>query len=562
MYTGPRRRWTRVRTGAETPWCRVPVPRLVAVVVALAVLATPLVEPSAAVAGTNRFSGVTVPDPASPASAISSNPRRPKACTVSQLARVSIDSCVVMGGGTPADHGFPAPPFPTDAITTTAITPDQWRTLSSGTRSPLVVVLQERLKSLYPEMSVTGRFGQQTKTIVRRFQTAAGLPSTGRVDTPTANALGLLVRASLAAFPPAGWRWNGWNYSGSPAIAAWEQRLTPGPLRLDPVASKLFEGFLADLRRGSLRIDESDSYSFRCTASTAKNCKGLGSATLSYHAWGLAVDLNYSSNPLQDVYDESDACASAAEHAMPDWVLKVAQHWGLFWGGWYSCPSAGETSVVKDPHHFEFRGTPALAQAIIAKNTKKGARRASVPGIASLYLNCGDSGAAVSKLRSLLPRSYRPRDKAAERSIFTPALAAALARWQADQGLVPSGALDPNTATALGITVRHQERFPVLHLHSCGGAVVALQQALNLPATGSFDRATLIALRTWQTGNGLGPTGVTDTATAAGLALDLDRLARSPAFNPSAVAREVAPRRVAVAQAAVMLPGRHRLLHR
>jgi len=501
-------------------------------------------------------------EPGSPASDITSSPRRPKACTDRQLAAVSIDRCAVMASGTPADHGFPKPPFPTDAITTTPITADQWRTLSQGTRSSLVIVLQERLKSLYPDLSVTGKFGQQTKTAVRRFQTAANLPVTGRVDAATAGALGLLVKASLAAFPPAGWKWNGWSYSGAPAVAAWEQRLTDGPVRLDPVAAGLFEGFLADLRRGSLRIDEADSYTFRCIALQGKNCKGLGSAMLSYHAWGLAIDINYTSNPLQDVTHEADACSASTEHAMPDWVLQAALHWGLFWGGWYSCPDPNETSIIKDPHHFEFRGTPELAQAILAKNTKKGARRASVPGIASLYLHCGDSGAAVTKLRKLLPRSYRPRDPASDTATFTPALAAAVARWQRDHGLTATGALDPATAGVLRITVRHTERFPVLHLHSCGGAVQALQNLLGVPDSGTFDGRTLSALRDWQSAHGLGPTGVTDTATAAALGLDLSLLADSAAFEPAAVGRVVAPQRTSVRTAGALAPGRPRLRHR
>jgi peptidoglycan hydrolase-like protein with peptidoglycan-binding domain len=467
-----------------------------------------------------------------------------------------------MDGGNPADRGFPTPPFPTDAIVTTPISASQWRTLSQGVRSPLVIVVQQQLKSLYPELSITGKFGAQTRAAVRNFQMGAGLPVTGRVDVATASALGVLVRAALPTFPPAGWRWNGWSYSGSAAVAAWEQRLTNGPLRLDPIAAGLFEGFLADLRRGSFRIDESDTYTFRCTAQTTKNCKGLGIASLSYHAWGLAVDINYSSNPLQDVTHEEDACAAGAEHTMPDWVLKTALHWGLFWGGWYSCPDPNETSVVKDPHHFEFRGTPELARAIIAKNTRKGARRASVPGIASLYLNCGDSGAAVTRLRRLLPRSYRPREAASQSSTFTPALAAALARWQTDRGLDPTGALDPATAAALKIKVRHTERFPVLHLHSCGGAVQALQRALGLPATGTFDARTLNALRAWQTVQGLGPTGVTDTATASGLGLDLSIEAQSDGFDPDAAARVVKPMRVSSVAGGAQSPGRHRFTHR
>jgi peptidoglycan hydrolase-like protein with peptidoglycan-binding domain len=460
--------------------------------------------------------------PGSPASAITAAPVRPTHCTKDQIAAVDLDNCALMVDGTPNKHGFPEPPFPGEGFTTTPIDPEEWTPLTVGAAGPIVVILQEKLLLTVTDLVVDGKFGTATADAVKKVQESLTLEPTGIVDSVMAQALGILVHAEIGLFPGDGWVWNGNSWSGSPSLAAWESRMVKGTVRTDPLASGIFEGFLADIRRGTYRIDEAGTYSFRCTASTQRNCKGITTAQLSYHAWGLAVDLNYSTNPLQMVYHSSDACSAPTKHAIPDWVLKTAQHWGLFWGGWYSCPKeAGRRSVVKDPHHFEFRGTPETAAAIIAKNTGEGSTPFPVPELADLLLACGDRGAAVGQIRDLLPAGYRPTESASLRNTFTSTLAAALSRWQTDQGLPVTGTFDPATATALGVTVRHTEQFPVLHRNSCGEWVRRLQTLLGITPSGTIGTLTTSVLRTWQTKNGLAPTGVTDTSTAAALGLKL-----------------------------------------
>uniref|UniRef100_A0A6J7MYZ3 Unannotated protein n=1 Tax=freshwater metagenome TaxID=449393 RepID=A0A6J7MYZ3_9ZZZZ len=499
--------------------------RAAALALLTAVAAVALVAAPAPRSVVGAAHAASTPPPGSPASDIAAVPRRPRLCTAEQIAAATVRRCAVFAEGSPSDHGFATPPFPTDAIVTSPVVAEQWRKLSLGSTGPGVIVLQERLKARYPEVLVLGRFGGQTKAAVQRFQSEEELPVTGTVDAATASALGVMVRATVPSYPPKGWAWKGYSFGGSPALTEWESRLTSGTVRADPAAAPLFEGFLADLRRGSLRVDEADTYSFRCTASTTRNCKGVGSARLSYHAWGLALDLNYSTNALQTLDDPVDACGVAVEHAIPNWVLRAALHWGLFWGGWFSCRTGEQQSAVRDPHHFEFRGTPELARAIIAKNTAKRAARAAVPGITNLLLACGDRGAAVTRLRRLLPASYRPREPRLPADLFSPQLAAALARWQQDNELPVTGVLDAATARALRVKVKHSEVFPVLHLHSCGRGVDLVQRAVGVPVTGVFDSATMVALRTWQAEHGLAPTGVTDTRTAASLRLRLDDIA-------------------------------------
>ena len=58
---------------------------------------------------------------------------------------------------------------------------------------------------------------------------------------------------------------------------------------------------------------------------------------------------------------------------IPKWVVDAAQRWGLYWGGYgwsggCKSPSEMKSSVLRDPMHFEFRGTVEQARAIIDFN--------------------------------------------------------------------------------------------------------------------------------------------------------------------------------------------------
>jgi peptidoglycan hydrolase-like protein with peptidoglycan-binding domain len=460
------------------------------------------------------------PAPGSMASAITTAPVRPPTCTTTQINALEIEHCALYVSGIPSEHGFPTPPFPTESIVTAPITPEEWTPLQQGASGPIVVLLQRALRSVNPTLVDDGEFGSITASAVRAAQTAAGFEANGIVDAALAQHLGILVTAT-ESFPGDGWIYNGNTYTGSPILVEWEARLVQGHVRADPDISPLFEGFLADLRAGSLRVDEKSAYGFRCVATSTRNCRGQTLDQLSYHAWGAAIDINWTQNPLQTVSHSSDACSADGELAMPDWVIKAAQRWGLYWGGWYGCPKSGARSITKDPHHFEYRGTPELARRIAAKNNAPSATPATVPGIADLLLNCGDRGAGVAALRAALPAGDRPDEPDSMQDTFTVALVNAVLGFQRRLGLPETGALDPATATALGLTPRHSEVFPVLHMNSCGAHVESLQVALGLTPTGTFTATTLAKLRAWQRANNLRPTGVTDTATAAALGLRL-----------------------------------------
>jgi hypothetical protein len=69
----------------------------------------------------------------------------------------------------------------------------------------------------------------------------------------------------------------------------------------------------------------------------------------SNHSWGLAVDLNSLTNPMQ----------SPLRTDMPSWMTNLWKSFGFRWGGDYQ--------GRKDAMHFEFMGTPADAARLAAQ---------------------------------------------------------------------------------------------------------------------------------------------------------------------------------------------------
>jgi hypothetical protein len=188
-----------------------------------------------------------------------------------------------------------------------------------------------------------------------------------------------------------GWVWTGNTFSGSPALAAFEAAnitanserlgtLAPGYVETHVAARALFEGFLAEIQAGGYAVRHASAYSFRCTG--AWSCPDGDVNDLSLHAWGLAIDMNSDTNPIRTYTSQNglSACLTPIETDMPEWMIRTAERWGLYWGGYGwndGCNVAGaeRTSVNRDTPHFEFRGTPAHAAAIAAYNYAHDPRR-------------------------------------------------------------------------------------------------------------------------------------------------------------------------------------------
>ena len=342
---------------------RVTITLVTALMIAIGVV--PRVAPSTAVAEDPYWTTPTVP---------------PK-CTAAQRSTGNVAGCVITAdGGLPEDRGWPMPPFPT--ATTGGVLP--WVDLARGATGPIVAKVQQALVDRGASITVDGQFGAQTEAAVQAFQSTASLPVTGIVGADTAAAL-QVENTSSGTFPPTGWNWLGWGYNGSPALAEWESkfvrneqaigRLRAGQVRAFPEALPLWEGFLAEIQARGYYIGDGGTYVFRCTATTRKDCAGYTRSSLSNHSYGLASDLNTAKNPLKTYsgINGASACKTPMLTDMPQWVVQVAEKWGLYWGGYgwnsgCSSPDQVKATAYRDPMHFEFNGTPQEAIAIAAHN--------------------------------------------------------------------------------------------------------------------------------------------------------------------------------------------------
>lgn len=105
-------------------------------------------------------------------------------------------------------------------------------------------------------------------------------------------------------------------------------------------AAPLFAGFVTDIVGRGYDVDNvADDWGY--------NCRSIrGSQTMSYHAWGLAIDLNATRNPM----------GATLITDMPSWIDEVAAEYGLFWGGNFN--------RRKDAMHFECHLTHTEAKEL------------------------------------------------------------------------------------------------------------------------------------------------------------------------------------------------------
>lgn len=316
------------------------------------------------------------------------HPTMPPACTTDQANTGAVAGCRLTGDGSlPSARGFGTPPFP--ATTVGATIP--WVDLTLGSSGHVVVAVQTALNATNATnvngqtLSVDGDFGPLTAAAVVVYQTAAGLTATGIVDAATATKLGV-VNTVAGAFPPTGFTWSGWGYNGSAALTAWEANMVRNTkawgkvsaqrVQGNPDVMDLYAGFISEITLNGYDIRDIGSYVFRCTASTRKDCNELGPSSLSNHAWGLAMDINTTENPMYTYTTPAGAtttCNVSVKTDMPKWMIDSAQRWGLYWGGYAwssgcSSPTDIKTATTRDPMHFEFNGTVAQAHAILTRN--------------------------------------------------------------------------------------------------------------------------------------------------------------------------------------------------
>jgi hypothetical protein len=99
---------------------------------------------------------------------------------------------------------------------------------------------------------------------------------------------------------------------------------------------------------------------------------------------------------------------------IPQWVVQVAEKWGLYWGGygWSSgCQTTTQwrSSVSRDPMHFEFNGTPDEARRIANFNGPGGACFDTASNTGTISLMCLAKGQPVpAGTRVVIPTGAPP----------------------------------------------------------------------------------------------------------------------------------------------------------
>lgn len=119
-------------------------------------------------------------------------------------------------------------------------------------------------------------------------------------------------------------------------------------------ASVTVDARLAELVGLIMRACEAHGYRFRRADTGAYNCRKIaGTSTWSNHAWAIAIDVNWQSNPYTTRVGATD---------IPVWMHHMFNRYGFAWGGDY-------TGGRMDYMHFEFMGTPqqAIAALVLAR---------------------------------------------------------------------------------------------------------------------------------------------------------------------------------------------------
>lgn len=104
---------------------------------------------------------------------------------------------------------------------------------------------------------------------------------------------------------------------------------------------------IAELVTLIMNANIAQGYAYRQVDTGAYNCRYISGTTIwSNHAWGLAIDENWQSNPMRRPLTTDK----------PEWLRARWNRYGFAWGGDYVYPS------TPDAMHFEFMGTPDQAR--------------------------------------------------------------------------------------------------------------------------------------------------------------------------------------------------------
>jgi D-alanyl-D-alanine carboxypeptidase/Putative peptidoglycan binding domain len=179
-----------------------------------------------------------------------------------------------------------------------------------------------------------------------------------------------------------------------------------------------------------------------CWGYTHRNV--TGGTSLSFHAFGLALDINAPDNPYS-------ASGAAHGHTMPDNAAGLLRPLGMEWGGAWTKP--------RDYMHIEFHGNPDEAAALgtahrdhLAANAVK-AQAATVTAYAhgakpgSRTLTAGASGDDVAFVQRFIGAKWCGKDD----GVFGPGTRAGVLDYQRMRGLAADGVVGSQTWHSMGV---------------------------------------------------------------------------------------------------------------
>ena len=183
-------------------------------------------------------------------------------------------------------------------------------------------------------------------------------------------------------------------------------------------------------------------YSLRPAECGAYNCRRIrGSDRWSNHAWGLAVDLNWNSNPMLRVSWLIDRHGSNFPRSswtdIPPEVVGLWTDAGFGWGGDYR--------NWRDAMHFEWLRSP---QELVERAKRMRLGGVDIPDPPPSSLRRGDDGESVRRLQRLLAAAgFSP---GATDGHFGEATEAAVRALQEARNLEVDGIVGPRTWASLG----------------------------------------------------------------------------------------------------------------
>jgi|SRR5687768_6776640 len=188
-------------------------------------------------------------------------------------------------------------------------------------------------------------------------------------------------------------------------------------------------------------------YKIRQADTGAYNCRYIGGTTTwSVHAWALAIDINWQSNPF----------STTLRTDIPTWMRALLNRYGFAWGG--------DWSGKKDAMHFQFMGTPTHAKTAtaMARQDLLGVDPDPVPTPTLPVVVAGSrilewdpdkpimSGTDVQALQRVLNRWYPELTPLTADGYYGQKSAQRVLYFQGRAGLTQDGICGPRTWDALG----------------------------------------------------------------------------------------------------------------